>query len=67
MKSRRLSLSSVVTFGCLFSIACGSPPPTDSARAANAVGSDAIVEGGGVADRAGQRPKVLILGDSLTA
>jgi len=67
MKSRRLSLSSVVAFGCLFCIACGSPPPTDSARADNAVGSDAIVEGGGVADRAGQRPKVLILGDSLTA
>lgn len=67
MKSRRLSLSSVVAFSCLFNIACGSPPPTDSARADNAFGSDAIVESGGVADRAGQRPKVLILGDSLTA
>jgi acyl-CoA thioesterase-1 len=67
MKSPRLSLPSVVTFSCLFSIACGSPPPTDSARADNTFGSDAIVEGGRVADRAGQRPKVLILGDSLTA
>ena len=67
MKSRRLSLSSVVAFSCLFNIACGSPPPTDRARADNAFGSDAIVESGGVADRAGQRPKVLILGDSLTA
>ena len=40
---------------------------SDSARADNTFGSDAIVEGGRVADRAGQRPKVLILGDSLTA
>ena len=62
-----MSLPSVVTFSCLFSIACGSPPPTDSARSDNAFGSDAIVESGGVADPAGQRPKVLILGDSLTA
>ena len=62
-----MSLFSVVTFSCLFGLACGAPPPTDSARADNAFGSDAIVEGSGVTGRAGQRPKVLILGDSLTA
>ena len=62
-----MNLSSVLTFSCLFSIACGSPSPTDRARADNAFGSDAIVEGDGVAGRAGQRPKVLVLGDSLTA
>lgn len=67
MKSSRLNLISVVTFSCLVSIACGSPQLTDRARADNALASGAIVEGGGVSDRIGQRPKVLILGDSLTA
>ena len=67
MMSRRLDLSSVVTFTCLLSMACGSLPLPDSDRSDNAGSTDAVVEGGGVAERAAQRPKVLVLGDSLTA